>query len=95
MPPFKEEIKRRDWELLCRHLELGRRTLVKELYANFEDRKNLACYVRGRWVPFGERALSQWFKLKEGEDFLEFEKIKKNPHFEEISKELTSGQEKW
>ena len=43
-------------------------------------------------MPFGERALSQCFKLKEGEDCSEFEKLKKNPHFEEIAKELTSGQ---
>ena len=42
-----------------------------------------------------ERALSQWFKLKEREDCSKLEKIKKNPHFEEIAKELTGGQGKW
>ena len=46
-------------------------------------------------MPFGERALSQWFKLKEREDCSKFEKIKKNPHFEEIAKELTGGQGEW
>ena len=44
-------------------------------------------------MTFGERALSQLFKLKEGEDCSKFENLKKNPHFDEIAKELTSGQE--
>ena len=68
---------------------------MKELYANLGDRKYLTCYVKGRWVPFGERALSQLFKLKEGGDCSEFEKLKKNPHFEEIAKELTDEQGEW
>ena len=35
------------------------------------------------------------FKLKEGEDCSKFEKLKKNPQFKEIAKELTSGQGEW
>ena len=58
VPPLKEEIERRGWEMLCKHLEPGRRTLVKELYANLGDKKKLTYYVRGRWVPFRERVLS-------------------------------------
>ena len=53
VPPFKEEIERIGWEAFCQHLEQGRRALVKEFYANLGDRRNLTCYVRGRWVPFG------------------------------------------
>ena len=64
--PFKEEIERRGWEILYKHLKPGRRTLIKVFYANLGDKKNLTGYVRGRCVPFGERALSQLFKLKEG-----------------------------
>ena len=48
VPPFKEEIERRGWEVVCQHLEPGRRALVKEFYANLEDRRNLTCFVRGR-----------------------------------------------
>ena len=58
VPPLKEEIERRGWELLYKHLYPCRKTLIKEFYANLGDGKNLTCYVRGRWVPFGERALS-------------------------------------
>ena len=39
MMPFKEEIERRGWEAMCKHMELGRRALVKEFYANLGDRK--------------------------------------------------------
>ena len=46
-------------------------------------------------MPFGERSLSQWFKLKEGENCSEFEKLKKNPYFDEIAKELTDSQGEW
>ena len=44
--------------MLCKHMELGRGTLIKEFYANLKDRKNLKFYVREIWVPFGERTLS-------------------------------------
>ena len=57
VPPFKEEIKRRRWKML--RVEPGKKALVKEFYANLGDRRNLTCYVRGRWVPFEERAISQ------------------------------------
>ena len=48
VPPFKEEIKRRGWEAMCKNLELGRRAMAKEFYANLGDRKNLTSYVRWR-----------------------------------------------
>ena len=40
---------------------------------------------------FWKEDLSQLFKLKEGEACSKFEKLKKNPHFDEIVKELTGG----
>ena len=58
IPPFKEEVERRGWEVVCKHLEQGRRALVKEFYANLGKIRNLTCYVRGRWVPFEERTIS-------------------------------------
>ena len=60
--------------MIFQHLEWSR-TLVKEFYANMGDKKNLMCNVKGRWVPFGERALSQLFKLIERGDCSEFEKL--------------------
>ena len=55
---FKDEIERRGWKNLSQHRELGVRALVKEFYANLGEQKNLTCYVRGRWIPFGERVIS-------------------------------------
>ena len=42
-------------------------------------------------MPFGERAISQLFKLKIEGDYSEFERQRKNRHFEKIVKELTGG----
>ena len=78
---------------MCHHMESSRRALVKEFFSNLGERKNLTCYVRGRWVPFGERTISQLFKLKGGGDCSEFEKLQKNSHFEEIATELTGGRQ--
>ena len=58
MSPFKEEIERRDWERLNQHRDPGVRVLVKEFYANMGKKRNLTCYVMGRMIPFGERAIS-------------------------------------
>ena len=45
--PFKNEVESRGWETVSQHMELGRRDLVKEFYANLGERKTLTCYVRG------------------------------------------------
>ena len=31
---------------MSQHMELGRRALVKEFYANLSERKDLTCYVK-------------------------------------------------
>ena len=76
-------------------MELGKRALVKEFYTNLGDRRNLTCYVRGRWVPFGERAISQLFGLRQGGDCSDFEKLQKSPDFEEMARELIGDQGEW
>ena len=65
LSPFKEEVERRGWETVSQHMEPGRRALVKEFYANLGGRKDLTCYVRGRWIPFGERVIYQILGLKQ------------------------------
>ena len=54
----KEKVERRGWGDVCKHLELGRRALVKEFYTNLGEKRNLTCYVKGRWVPFEESVIS-------------------------------------
>ena len=58
MEPFKEEIERRGWERLSHHWEPRVRALVKEFYTNLGEQRNMTGYVRGRWILFGERAIS-------------------------------------
>ena len=86
--PFKKEIERRGWGKICKHPSEGRIAFVKEFYANLRDRKNLTCYVRGKWVPFEERTLSQLFELKEVGDCSEYEELKKNLNLDEINNNL-------
>ena len=62
---FKEEVEQRDWEIVSQHMEPRKRALVKEFYANLGERKDLKCYVRGRWIPFRERGISQILGLKQ------------------------------
>ena len=67
---------------------------MKEFYTNLGGRRNLMCYVKGRWVPFREKAISQLFVIRQGGDCTEYE-LQKSPNFEEISKEITGGQGEW
>ena len=48
MSPFKEEVEKRGKEIVSQYMELGRRSLVKEFYANLGEKKDLTCYVWGR-----------------------------------------------
>ena len=73
--PFKEEVEQRSWETLSQHMELGRRVLVKEFYANLGEQKDLECYVRGRWIPFGKRAISQILGLRQVGECVEYEQL--------------------
>ena len=72
-----------------------RRALVKEFYANLCERKTLTCYVRGRWVPFGESAISKLLGLKAVGDCIAYEQLQRRPDFKEIAKELTEGPGEW
>ena len=60
---------------MCKQVWPGKRALVKEFYANLGEKKDLMCYVRGRWVPFGERVISQMFGLRKGGDYTEYEQL--------------------
>ena len=71
--PFKKENERRGWEMLSQHGDLRVRALVKEFYANLGEQKNLTCYVRERWIPFGERAISQLLGLRPVSDYKEYD----------------------
>ena len=76
-------------------MEPGRRALVKEFFSNLIERKGLTCYVRGRWVLFRERVISQLLELRLVGDYAEYEQLQKSLRFEEIARELTNGLRQW
>ena len=74
-------------------MEPGRRDIVKEFYPNLGERKDLTCYIRGRWIPFRERVISQLLKLKIVGEYTEYEQLQESSRFKEIFRELTNGLE--
>ena len=71
------------------------RALVKEFYVNLGEQKNLTCYVRGRWILFRERAISQLLELRSVSDCKEYDQLQESSNFEEIVKQLTNGLRVW
>ena len=69
--------------------------MVKEFYNNLGEQRNLTCYDNERWIPFGERAISQILGLRSVNDCDAYEQLQGNPRFEEIVKELTDGLGVW
>ena len=59
------------------------------------ERKDLTCYVRRRWIPFGKRAISQILGLGQVGECTVYEQLQKSPSFEEISRDLTNGLGQW
>ena len=68
---------------------------MKEFYANLGERKDFTCYVRGRWIPFGERVISQILGLRQVGECVEYEQLQKSPSFKEITREVTNGLRQW
>ena len=68
---------------------------MKEFFANLGKRKGLTCYVRGRWVHFGEMTISQLLDLRPVGDCAEYEHLQENPRFKEIAWELTHSLGQW
>ena len=52
-------------------------------------------YVRGVWVPFGNKRINEMFKLKELKHGSKFKKLVENPDHEKIINLLTAGLGKW
>ena len=56
--PFSEVIEKRGWGFFCEHKAPGFSALAKEFYANMVGMKEHSVYVRGVWVPFGEKRIN-------------------------------------
>ena len=92
---FFEIIEKRGWESFSAYTAPGFFSLAKEFYANMVGIREDTVFVRGVWVPFGDKSINEMFKLKELKHGSKFKKFVENPNHEKIIDLLTTGQGKW
>ena len=63
--PFREEIEKRGWNLLCEHIPVGFAAVVREFFANLVDKKERNCYVRGKWISFNRKEINRTYNMKQ------------------------------
>ena len=93
--PFSEVIEKRVWEFFCEHKAPEFSALAREFYANMVGMKDDSVYVRGVWVPFGDRRINEVFKLRDFKHGSKYKKLLENPNYEKIVNRLTGGEGKW
>ena len=93
--PFSEVMKKRGWEFFCEHKAPGFAALTREFYANMVGMKDDSVYVRGVWVPFGDRRINEVFKLRDFKHGSKYKKLLENPNYEKIMSRLSGGEGKW
>ena len=86
--PFLEVIEKRGWGFFCEHKALGFSALAREFYANMVGMKDNSIYVRGVWVPFGDRRINEIFKLRDFKHGSKYKKLLENPNYEKIVNRL-------
>ena len=72
---FSEIIEYRGWECLCAHTTPGFSALARELYSTMVGMKEDTVFVRGFWVPFGDKRFNEMFKQKELKQGSKFKKL--------------------
>ena len=95
IPPFSEVIEKRGWGFFCEHKAPRFSALAREFYANMVGMKDDFVYVRGVWVPFGDRRINEMFKLRDFKHGSKYKKLLENPNYEKIVNRLTGGEGKW
>ena len=93
--PFSEVIEKRGWGFFYEHKAPGFSALAREFYTNMVGMKEDSVYVRGVWVPFGDRRIIEMFKLRDFKHGSEYKKLVENPNYEKILNRLTGGEGKW
>ena len=89
--PFKEMIEKRGWETLCAHRRSGYAAVVREFYSNLVGRKDNTVYVRGVWVPYGAKAINQFYGMAGHKHGSKFKNLLENPNLKKIAETLTDG----
>ena len=92
--PFSEVIEKRGWGFFCEHKAPGFSAHAREFYANMLGVKEDSIYVRGVWVPFGDRRINEMFKLRDFKYGSKYKKLVENPNCEKLLNLLTGGEGK-
>ena len=93
--PFAEIIKKRGWNLFCKHKPPGYAVVVRELYSNMIDRREDLVYIRGVWVPMGHERINEVLQIKDPKNGSKFRRLLNEPNHEKIVDFLTGGRGKW
>ena len=93
--PFSEVIEKRGWAFFCEHKAPGFSALPREFYANMVGMKEDFVFVRGVWVPFDDRSINEFFKLRGFKHGWKYKKLLENPNYEKIVNRLIGGEGKW
>ena len=93
--PFKELIEQRGWGNFCKHQKSGYAAVVREFYSNLVGRKDNSVYVRGVWVPYGEKTINEMYGMEGQKHGSKFKKMIDNPNREKIARKLTDDKGKW
>ena len=93
--PFAEIIKKRGWNLFCKHKTPGYAALVREFYSNMIDMKEDAVYVTGVLVPKGHVRINEVLQIRDPKNRSEYKKLIREPNHEKIVDFLIGGKRKW
>ena len=93
--PFAEIIKKRGWNLFCKHKPPGYATVVREFYSNMNDMKEYAVYVTGVLVPMGHEMINEVLQIKDPKNRSKYKKLTIEPNHEKIVDFLIGGKGKW
>ena len=92
---FAEMLKKRGWQSLGEHKELGYASLVKEFFVNMVEKEEKREYVRGHWIEFNREEINRLFNLRVQKDGSKFKKQLKELEHQKIVGLLTAGKEEW
>ena len=93
--PFAEIIKKKGWNLFCKHKPLGYAAVVREFYSNMIDMKKDAVYVKGVWVPMGHERINEVLQIRDPKNRSKYKKLIREPNHKKIVDFLTGGKGKW
>ena len=73
--PFAEIIKKRGWNLFCKHKPPGYATVVREFYSNMIDMKEDAVYVTRVLVPMGHERINEVLQIRDPKNRSKYKKL--------------------